>query len=75
MTYNTCKEPCKLLQEACLIASKVKELEKENVELKEQIEKMKVGQNCKHLYINLCDLNFRTCSNCKDKWELKEQQK
>ena len=41
-------------------------------ELERQIEKMKCGQNCKHLYINLCDLNFRTCSNCKDKWEIKE---
>ena len=48
------------------------ELENENEQLKQQIEKMKCGQNCKHLYINLCDLNFRTCSNCKDKWEIKE---
>ena len=45
---------------------------KENKQLKTQIEKMKCSQNCKHLYINLCDFNFRTCSNCKDKWELKE---
>ena len=42
------------------------------MELETQIEKMKCSQNCKHLYINLCDLNFCTCSNCKDKWEIKE---
>ena len=46
--------------------------EKKIEELEQQIEKMKCGQNCKHLYVNLCDLNFRTCSNCKDKWEIKE---
>ena len=46
--------------------------EKRIEELEQENEEMKCGQNCKHLYINLCDLNFRTCSNCKDKWEIRK---
>ena len=45
---------------------------------RKQIEKMKCGGNCKHLYhVNTggcydakCDLTYCDCINCKDKWEL-----
>lgn len=48
-------------------------------ELEVQIEKMKCGGNCKHLYhVNTggcydakCDLTYCDCINCKDKWELR----
>ena len=54
-----------------------KELEKENEELKQQIEKMKCCQNCKYGYKKIRE---EPCCNCKhipsdrkiDKWELKE---
>lgn len=66
MTRDTCKEPCKLLQDACLIAGKVKELE-------EQIEKMKCCENCKYKDCNKTS-SYQTCWYCKnkDKWKLKE---
>jgi len=46
-------------------------------ELEEQIEEMKCGGNCKHLYhVNTggcydakCDLTGCDCINCKDEWE------
>lgn len=57
------------------VSNFIKMLFNELEEKDEQIEKMKCSGNCKHLYINLCALNFRTCSNCKDKWELKEIEK
>lgn len=45
-------------------------------ELREQIEKMKCGQNCKHSYLyqedRKCKFTYCDCINCKDKWELKE---
>ena len=37
MNIDTCKEPCKLLQDACLIAGKVKKLEKENTDLEKKV--------------------------------------
>ena len=48
-------------------------------EFQAQIEKMKCGGNCKHLYhVNTggcydakCDLTYCDCINCKDKWELR----
>ena len=54
-------------------------LESTIAELKAQIEKMKCGGNCKHLYhVNTggcydakCDLTYCDCINCKDKWELR----
>ena len=56
----------------------IKELEKENEELKAQIEKMKCCSNCKHRKneVDRCELlkyslNAYLCKN-KDKWELKE---
>ena len=65
-TFQSCKE----------YADKIKDLE-------QQIEKMKCGGNCKHLYhVNTggcydakCDLTYCDCTNCKDKWELKEIEK
>ncbi len=53
--------------------------EKRIVELEAQIEKMKCGGNCEHLYhVNTggcydakCDLTYCDCINCKDKWELR----
>ena len=50
-------------------------------ELEAQIEKMKCGGNCRHLYhVNTggcydakCDLTYCDCINCKDKWEIKEK--
>lgn len=52
---------------------------KENAELESQVEKMKCGGNCKHLYhVNTggcydakCDLTYCDCTNCKDEWELR----
>lgn len=54
--------------------------QKQIEELKAQIEQMKCGGNCKHLYhVNTggcydtkCDLTYCDCINCKDKWEIKE---
>lgn len=48
-------------------------------ELEAQIEEMKCGGNCKHLYhVNTggcydakCDLTYCDCTNCKDEWELR----
>lgn len=48
-------------------------------DLEAQIEKMKCGGNCKHLYhVNTggcydakCDLTGCDCINCKDEWEFK----
>ena len=41
-----------------------------------RIEKMKCGQNCKHSYLyqedRKCKFTYCDCTNCKDKWELKE---
>ena len=53
--------------------------EKQISELEAQIEKMKCGGNCKHLYhVNTggcydakCDLTYCDCTNCKDEWELR----
>lgn len=53
--------------------------EKVEKQLREQIEKMKCGGNCKHLYhVNTggcydakCDLTYCDCTNCKDEWELR----
>ena len=53
--------------------------EKRIADLEQQIEKMKCGGNCKHLYhVNTggcydakCDLTYCDCTNCKDKWELR----
>ena len=53
--------------------------EKRITELEAQIEKMKCGGNCEHLYhVNTggcydakCDLTYCDCINCKDKWELR----
>jgi len=53
--------------------------EKRIAELEAQIEKMKCGGNCKHLYhVNTggcydakCDLTYCDCINCKDEWELR----
>ncbi len=45
-------------------------------ELEAQIEKMKCGQNCKHSYLyqedRKCKFTYCDCINCKDKWEIKE---
>lgn len=54
--------------------------EKQITDLEAQIEKMKCGGNCKHLYhVNTggcydakCDLTYCDCTNCKDKWELRK---
>lgn len=53
--------------------------EKVEKQLREQIEKMKCGGNCKHEYwINTggcydqkCRFTGLDCTNCKDKWEIK----
>lgn len=53
--------------------------EKRIAELEAQIEKMKCGGNCKHLYhVNTggcydakCDFTYCDCINCKDEWELR----
>lgn len=51
-------------------------LQEENGKLKDQIEKMKCGQNCKHSYLyqedRKCKFTYCDCTNCKDKWEIKE---
>lgn len=57
----------------------VKFTEEQIAELEAQIEKMKCGGNCKHLYhVNTggcydakCDLTYCDCTNCKDEWELR----
>lgn len=59
---------------------------KENAELKEQIEKMKCCENCKHykpcLTVNdeignMCDVYYNGCNNSKyapfNRWEIKEK--
>lgn len=54
-------------------------MEKRIAELEVQIERMKCGGNCKHLYhVNTggcydakCDLTGCDCTNCKDEWELR----
>lgn len=43
MTRDICKEPCKLLQDACLIAGKVKELERENADLRDNYDQFKAS--------------------------------
>lgn len=52
------------------------EIGKRAYELEKQIEKMKCGQNCKHSYLyqedRKCKFTYCDCTNCKDKWELKE---
>ena len=49
--------------------------EKVEMQLREQIEKMKCGQNCKHSYLyqenRKCKFTYCDCINCKDKWELR----
>ena len=60
------------------LIKRIAELEKENAELKEQIEKMKNVGNCKHS-MNCAKWNekqtvlglMKFCLNCKD-WELAE---
>ena len=37
-TMETCKEPCKLLKDACLLANKANELQEENRQLKNDYE-------------------------------------
>lgn len=59
---------------------KICTLENKIMKLEQQIEKMKVGGNCKHEYwINTggcydqkCKFTGLDCTNCKDKWEIKE---
>lgn len=75
-----------LLKDKGYLTDKVIEIEQENAELKQQIEKMKCCSNCKH-FNNVDDLEY--CQNCerhlvnsldkllreeiiKDEWELKE---
>ena len=52
------------------MSAKDKEIEK----LKEQIDRMKNGHNCKHHYFYQqdikCEFTYCDCINCKDKWEL-----
>lgn len=70
------KESTELIQKDLKLAY----LEKSVLKLQAQIEKMKCGENCKHLYhVNTggcydakCDLNYLDCINCKNKWELAE---
>lgn len=66
------------LGERCLQLQKDKgNLTDKVKELEVQIEKMKCGGNCKHLYhVNTggcydakCDLTYCDCTNCKDEWE------
>ena len=65
----------------------VERLKKENAELKEQIEKMKCCENCKHykpcLTVNdeignMCDVYYNGCNNSKyapfNRWEIKENE-
>lgn len=60
------------------LCDRVKELVRENNQLKDQIEKMKCCENCKHKIseIDRCELLMYTMNAClcknKDKWELKE---
>lgn len=62
-------------QDAKLIkeyGDKISDLEKENAELKSQIEKMKCCENCKFKNCNKSN-SYQTCWYCKnkDKWKLR----
>ena len=70
---------------ADIAEKRIADLEEENAELKQQVEKMKCCGNCKHLkHIGDCICGYYTCDkdgenegmfypkcNNKDKWELK----
>ena len=72
--YKTATEELEARKFAMVMSEKVEK------QLREQIEKMKCGGNCKHEYwINTggcydqkCRFTGLDCTNCKDKWEIKE---
>lgn len=51
---------------------KIKELEKENEQLKIQIEKMKCCGNCKHSGLDVAEEPCCSCNSKTNKWELAE---
>ena len=80
-THKLVDKPTKqdiYLREESIFIQGYRQSEKRISELEEQIEKMKCGGNCKHLYhVNTggcydakCDLTYCDCIHCKDKWEL-----
>ncbi|MBO7735440.1 MAG: hypothetical protein J6S67_22945 [Methanobrevibacter sp.] len=76
---NLCEgERCEELVDLMALVSK-NDLQKENEQLKAQIEKMKCCENCNHKKseVDRCELLMYTMNAClcknKDKWELKEK--
>ena len=58
-----------------VICKRLEEAEKENAELKQQVDKMKCCENCKHDVLHYIINSFCPCDVCNDndKWELKEK--
>ena len=75
-TMETCKEPCKLLKDACLLANKSNELQEQIENLINEIDKTMVLSNMREYEI--CDIQdiFRKYGfkrNSNDIWEIKEK--